>query len=302
MDASPSPRHLPWSLQAYGGQVVGSRRADIGSGYEGQSRTPRRSRGQNFRAPTRALALRRLQREAAQGLPAPPERLTVATFCSQRLERVTPRLRESTARRHPQLVTLQILPTWGAHSASQPVASGGAAGLATLRAAGLSPRTCAHVRATCERLCTIASGGAPGPSNSAALASAPRVPHTAPRALTPSGARAVLAPLEDSSLHRLWSLAIHTGLRQGEMLGLRPDQAARAADDVEHPAGILNRAQGEFGCAVCYLMVQAPTPALLISLISGFEGTDIALSRHPTIVVARSGLVGHRFWNLGEEL
>ena len=168
-----------------------------------------------------ALALQRLQREAESGLPAPPERLTVGTFFNQWLEQVTPRLRESTARRYRQLVTHQILPTWGRTRLRSLSPQDVEAGLATLHAAGLSPRTCAHVRAVMRAALHDAQRWGVLASNSAALASAPRVPHTAPRVLTPSEAHAVLAALEDASLHRLASLAIHTGLRQGELLGLR---------------------------------------------------------------------------------
>ncbi|EQD30560.1 integrase family protein, partial [mine drainage metagenome] len=71
------------------------------------------------------------------------------------------------------------------------------------------------------------------------------MPHTAPRVLTPSEAQAVLAALEDASLHRLASLAIHTGLRKGELLGLRWQDVDLHRQEL-HVTQSLQRIEGEY--------------------------------------------------------
>jgi integrase len=59
------------------------------------------------------------------------------------------------------------------------------------------------------------------PRNVAKLTDAPHIATPSPVVLTPVQAMQVLNAIEDGSLRRLATVAMHTGLRQGELLGLR---------------------------------------------------------------------------------
>lgn len=55
----------------------------------------------------------------------------------------------------------------------------------------------------------------------AALAQPPRVAKASPKVLAPAELAQVLLAVADPTVRRLALLAAHTGLRQGELLGLR---------------------------------------------------------------------------------
>ncbi len=57
--------------------------------------------------------------------------------------------------------------------------------------------------------------------NPAQLVKAPHPERKEPRVLTPAESRALLLQVKDDPLEALWLLAFHTGMRQGEVLGLR---------------------------------------------------------------------------------
>lgn len=115
--------------------------------------------------------------------------------------------------------------------------------LAKMQASGLSPQTCAHVRATLRTALADAERWGQVGRNSAQLASAPRVPHQPPRILTPEQAQALLDALHDDGLRRMATVAVHTGLRQGELLGLRWQDVAEGE---LHVTQALQRLGGEY--------------------------------------------------------
>jgi integrase len=57
--------------------------------------------------------------------------------------------------------------------------------------------------------------------NAAQIAKADPVPEREPRLLSPEAAWGVLAAIEDPQLRRMTTVALHAGVRQGELLGLR---------------------------------------------------------------------------------
>ncbi len=61
---------------------------------------------------------------------------------------------------------------------------------------------------------------------------APKVPSTQPRFLTPDEARAVLSAAREQRYHALWHLALTTGMRRGELLGLQWEDIDLAARTV----------------------------------------------------------------------
>ena len=193
-----------------------------------------------------SVALQRLQREAVSGLPVPPERLTVRAFMTGWVEGKEAKLRPSTATRYRQLVVAQIVPTWGrlrlARLSPQDVDSG----LARLQEGGLSPRTCSHVLAVLRAALHDARRWGLLAQNVAQLASPPRVPRQEPHLLSPADVGSILDSLtDDPQLRRLATVAVHAGLRQGELLGLRwQDVDAEAAE--LHVTQALQRVEGAY--------------------------------------------------------
>ncbi|MGH7705722.1 MAG: tyrosine-type recombinase/integrase [Candidatus Dormibacteria bacterium] len=187
--------------------------------------------------------LRRLQAELASGLPATPARLTVRTFMLDWLGAATRRLRPSTATRYRQLVERQIVPTWGHLRLSNLRPRDVDQGLAALQAGGLGPRTCGHVRAVMRAALNDGRRWGTVARNAAALASAPRVPHQAPKVLSPTEVQQVLGALPDPAMRRLCAVAVNSGLRQGELLGLSWDDLADGQLHVHHA---LQRIAGEY--------------------------------------------------------
>lgn len=164
--------------------------------------------------------LRKLRQQLSSGLPAPDERITLAAFLEEWLAATAPRLRPSTARRYQQLVRHQIIPTWGRLRLARVRPQEVGAGLIALQQGGLSPRSCAHVRAVLRTALADAEKWGQVGRNVARLADAPRVPHEPPKMLTSDEAQAVLRAMADPGLRRLATIAVNTGLRQGELLGL----------------------------------------------------------------------------------
>ena len=186
--------------------------------------------------------LQQLQQQIAGGLPAVDQRATVGRYLDSWLGSVSSRVRPRTMRHYAYMVELvsgQIGRVKLAKLSPQDVA----AMLARLQASGLGPQTCAHVRAVLRAALADAERDGLVSRNVAALASAPRVPHQPPRILTPEQAQALLNALQDDGLRRMATVAVHTGLRQGELLGLRWQDVAEGE---LHVTQALQRLGGEY--------------------------------------------------------
>ena len=190
-----------------------------------------------------ALAkLRALKQQTASGLPAVDGRTSVSAYLDTWLASVASRVRPRTMRHYTYMVGTisgQIGSLKLAALSPQDVA----AMLAKMQVSGLSPQTCAHVRAVLRTALADAERWGQIGRNSAQLASAPRVPHQPPRILTPEQAKALLDALRDDGLRRMATVAVHTGLRQGELLGLRWQDVA---DGELHVTQALQRLGGEY--------------------------------------------------------
>ena len=188
--------------------------------------------------------LQALQHAVTGGLPAPDGRATVARYLDMWLGQVAARVRPRTMRHYRYMVGLisaQMGRVKLAKLSPQDVASM----LARMQASGLSPQTCSLARATLRTALADAERGGLVARNSARLASAPRVPHQQPRILSPEQAQAVIDALPDAGLRRLATVAVHTGLRQGELLGLRWSDVDWQAGEL-HVTQALQRLDGEY--------------------------------------------------------
>ena len=186
--------------------------------------------------------LQQLQQQIAGGLPAVDQRATVGRYLDSWLGSVSSRVRPRTMRHYAYMVELvsgQLGRVKLAKLSPQDVA----AMLARLQASGLGPQTCAHVRAVLRAALADAERDGLVSRNVAALASAPRVPHQPPRILTPEQAQALLNALQDDGLRRMATVAVHTGLRQGELLGLRWQDVG---DGELHVTQALQRLGGQY--------------------------------------------------------
>lgn len=117
--------------------------------------------------------------------------------------------------------------------------------LAQKLAAGLSPRRVHHLRAVLRRALGQAVRWGLLSRNAAALAAPPRVAYQPPPAMDPATARRILEAVAGDRLGPLYTVALATGLRQGELLGLRWEDV-----DLERASlrvtGALQRVDGEY--------------------------------------------------------
>ncbi len=164
--------------------------------------------------------LRALRQQLASGLPVPDERLTVARFLAMWVRAAERGVRPATLRHYQHMARL-IEAEIGEHKVARLSPTDVATMLARLADRGLSPQTCALVRAALRNALGNAQSEGLVSRNVAALARAPLVKHQPPRILTPDQTHALLEVITEPGLRRLAALAVHTGLRQGEELGLR---------------------------------------------------------------------------------
>jgi integrase len=87
--------------------------------------------------------------------------------------------------------------------------------------AGLSPRTVRYLHALLHRSLKQALRWNLVPHNVAKAVDPPKVPRKDMRVLSPEQARAILEAARGDRLEALYVLAVHCGLRQGELLALR---------------------------------------------------------------------------------
>jgi integrase len=96
-------------------------------------------------------------------------------------------------------------------------------------AAGLSPRTVLHLRAVLRRALNQACRWGLLARNVATFVQPPRVPHHEVQPLSVDEAGALLRHISGDRLEALYVLAMATGMRQGELLGLRWDDVDLSA-------------------------------------------------------------------------
>lgn len=207
-------------------------------------------------APTQADALtklRKLQQQLGAGLPQVDERVTVAAFLTRWLEAVEPRLRPSTFSRYRGLVTGQIVPKLGHVRVAQLQPQDVGRMLVQVQQDGLSPRTAAHCRAVLRAALSDAERWGQVTRNVAKLADAPHLGAPEPVILSPQRVGEILAAIVEPQLRRLVVVSLFSGLRQGELLGLRwPDVDSEGR--CLHVRTALQRVAGE------YQLVESPSP------------------------------------------
>ncbi len=175
----------------------------------------RRTRAEASDALTRAL------RDLAQGLPVVAEKQTVGEYLARWLESAAHGLAPRTLTRYQTHISRHLTPALGhirlAKLGPQLIQALYAAKLAE----GVAPATVRQMHAVLRRALGEATRLGLTPRNVATLVQVPRAARPEMHVLSPDEARTFLASVEGERLQALYTLAITTGMRLGELLALR---------------------------------------------------------------------------------
>src|SRR5579862_2942599 len=163
---------------------------------------------------------RALERQRG-GLPVVSASGTVATFLEEWLTAIKPSVRANTFERYEQYVRLHAIPVVGklalANLQPQHIQQ-----LYSRRLeAGASPTTVAHLHAVLHRAFGQAAKWNLIPRNVAAVVDRPRIARREMATLNGAQVRQLLKIAKGDDLEALYTLAVTTGMRQGELLALR---------------------------------------------------------------------------------
>jgi integrase len=186
---------------------------------------PEQGGGRNyFRGATRQEVQRKLavaKRAQDEGLPQLEGRQTVEQYLTSWLFEIKPTIDYGTWRRHEEFTRLHIVPFMGPMRMAQVTPQQVQALYANRLAAGLSSTTVHHIHRTlhkafkdAERLRIVAR-------NVTKLVNVPRMAETEIHPLSAEEARQLLAITRGERLFALYALALSSGMRESELLGLQ---------------------------------------------------------------------------------
>ncbi len=193
----------------------------------GASLTLPNGKRKHFYSRTRADAaerLRQAQHLAGQGLPIPPQRVAFGSFAEKWLEEIArPRLRPRTTHGYRSILYHDLLPEFSRTRLAELTPARIQAYMNAKLEVGLSPQTVKNHHALLRRILGDAHRYGLVGQNTAKLVSPPRVVREPIRPLSVPEARSLLEALRGDRLEALVHLAIMTGMRSGELLGLTWD-------------------------------------------------------------------------------
>lgn len=196
--------------------------AQVSLGYDSEGKRIRESVFGKTKTEVRDKLLK-LQQDALKGLPVKPERLTVAQHMKDWLLAKKPDIRESTWTSYEGLIRVHIIPALGHLFIKDLGYRRINAFYASLDEKGLSKRTVAYVAYILRSSLNDAVAKGLIPSNPALLAAKRTYKDEEARCLTPDEVKRFLAAVKGERLENALILALHTGLRPGEWLGLSWD-------------------------------------------------------------------------------
>ncbi len=169
-----------------------------------------------------AAKMTKVQRDLQQYImPVADERLTVKAFLTRWLEDAAqPSLRGTTYASYRGVVNGHLIPALGHVALVKLTAPDVLKYQKTKLVSGLSARTVTYHRAILRRALSDAVKWELAHKNAAALASPPRAVRHEVSPFTPDEARAFLSKIPGNRLEALYVMAMGTGMRQGELLGL----------------------------------------------------------------------------------
>jgi integrase len=180
-----------------------------------------------YYGPTRRAVQQHLTdalKNVKDGVPLPTGNQSVAQFLASWLETVEPSLRPRTFERYEQMLRLHVVPTLGKLPVSQLAPQHVQQLYARLLDSGLSPTTVHHVHTLLHRALQQANRWGLVARNVTTLVDAPRDAHHEMQTLSPEQSRQLIEAARGHRLEALFVLALTTGMRRGELLGLRWQQ------------------------------------------------------------------------------
>lgn len=157
----------------------------------------------------------------AAGVPVPSAKETLGQFLGRWLTDVCPlRLRATSLRDYRRDVERHIVPAIGKLKLNEVTPQRVQVFLNKLSAKGLGPPTVQKVRAVLRSALTRAQKEGLIAQNAAKLVDTPRAPQKKVAALTTERTQAILAAFKGHDYEALITVALATGLRRGELLGL----------------------------------------------------------------------------------
>ena len=155
------------------------------------------------------------------GLPIPSDQLTVRRYLQDWLQSARPSIRPSTWRRYEQLLRVHAIPTLGSLSLARLEPRHVQQLYAACLTHGSAPATVRQLHAVLRRALGQAVKWGTVARNVAALASPPRVKPYEVMTLSAAQTRTFLEAAQGDRFESLYVLALTTGMRLGELLGLR---------------------------------------------------------------------------------
>jgi integrase len=164
------------------------------------------------------------QENVKKSLPVPYARVTLGEFLDRWLRDVAPqRVKPKTLKRYELDIRLRLKPALGGVKLVELTPDKVQQLIATMTATGLKPRSVRNCRAVLRvALAQAEREGAIG-RNVAKLVTVPRPEAKKVAPITPVEAKALLAAFKGDDFEPLVTLALATGMRQGELLGLSWD-------------------------------------------------------------------------------
>lgn len=191
--------------------------------WEARVRLDNGSRRSYFGKTAAAVAKELLNARKArdEGLPMPGATLTVEAYFTDWLVSVKPKLRPLTWRRYEQYTRLHLVPELGRVKLTALRPEHLERLYAAKMEAGSSALTVRHLHAVLSVALRRAVRLGLVARNVASIAQPPRVPHRDVQTLTLAQVKALLRAAQGDRFEALYRLAVETGMRQGELLGLR---------------------------------------------------------------------------------
>jgi integrase len=175
-------------------------------------------------AKTRAAAdklLTELKYDRDKGIPIVTEHQTVRQYLTDWLESVRLQLRESSFRRYSDYVRIHLIPGLGRYKLERLTAQQIQALYTTKRNEGLSATTVNSMHGVLHRALEDAERLGLVQRNASKHVRAPRRDTAEIQTMTEEQANQFLAAAKDDRFYALYVLALMTGMREGELLGLR---------------------------------------------------------------------------------
>jgi integrase len=168
-----------------------------------------------------AEKLARALKARQEHVPFVSERTTVEQYLAAWLELIRPTIQDSTWRRYEQYVRLHLVPSIGKVRLVKLQPEHLQRMYGERIGKGMSRTSAVHPHRAIHRALALAVRWGHVPRNVAALVEPPRMPHYEFTTLSPEQARTFMQALRGRRLEALYLVAITTGMREGELLGLR---------------------------------------------------------------------------------